>query len=162
MKKILLICLSVLSFNCLAADAPINVDNAYVRQAPPTQQVLAVFMTLNNDSDQPRALVRVEGDVADSIELHTHIHDNGVMRMRQVEKIDVPANGSIELQPGGFHIMLIGIKAPLSLGQEVELSLHFDDDSIKAITLPVKKAMAGMKMSSGKKMHSGMKMPADM
>jgi hypothetical protein len=92
---------------------------------------------LNNLSDETVHLVGAESEAAQTVELHTHTHDNGVMRMRQIDRITVPANGHTELKPGGLHIMLIGPKQPLKAGQQIQLRLIFEDGSQKALTLPV-------------------------
>lgn len=138
------------------------VKDAYVRHMPPTQSVTGAFMVLVNNSDANRAAVSGLSSVAGSVELHTHIHDGEVMRMRQVEKIDIPANGMTELKPGGFHLMLIDLKQPLDLGQMVDITLNFDDGSSTEFQAEVKSVMGGMKMDSGmdhnQMDHSKMKM----
>jgi len=140
----------------------IEIKDAYVRHMPPTQSVTGAFMKLVNTSDADRAAVSAQSSVAGAVELHTHIHDGGVMRMRQVDKIDVPAGGMTELKPGGFHVMLIDLKGPLELGQMVDIKFNFDDGSSAEIEAEVKSVMGGMKMDGDmdhKKMdHSKMKM----
>ena len=142
MKKIILAVLLILSSNTFAS--AISVEGAYVRHMPPTQPNSGAFMVFKNSGDIDRAAVSAESDVAETVELHTHIHDNGVMRMRQVEKIDIPAGGETELKPGGFHVMLIGLKQPLELGQVVEIKMNFDDGSSELIKAEVKSVMGGM------------------
>ncbi|MCK5665218.1 MAG: copper chaperone PCu(A)C, partial [Thiotrichaceae bacterium] len=84
------------------------------------------------------------------VELHTHTHENGMMMMRQVEKMDIPANGETTLQPGGLHIMLIGLHNELQLDQKVSLTLEFEDGSSKEIEAPVRKIMMkGMMQGKG-------------
>ncbi len=156
MKKILFAGLFALVSNSYAG--PISIEDAYVRHMPPTQPNTGAFMLFVNSGDADRAAVSAESDVAEKVELHTHTNDNGVMRMRQVEKIDIPANGQTELKPGGLHVMLIGLKAPLSLGQMVNIKVNFDDGSNEVIQAEVKSVMAGMKMQDGmqnKQMNHG-------
>ncbi len=153
MKKLILLTLLALSSSSWAG--AVSVEGAYVRHMPPTQPNTGAFMTLVNNSDTARAAVSAESEVAETVELHTHIHDNGVMRMRQVEKIEVPANGKTELEPGGFHVMLIGLKQPLKVDQVVDINVNFDDGSSELVKAKVKSVMAGMKMKSG--MKEGMK-----
>ena len=145
----------------------VEIKDAYVRHMPPTQSVTGAFMMLVNTSDADRAAVSAQSSVAGTVELHTHIHDGGVMRMRQVDKIEVPAGGMTELKPGGFHVMLIDLKGPLELGQMVDIKFNFDDGSSAEIEAEVKSVMGGMKMGGAmgrkemdhKKMdHSKMKM----
>lgn len=140
------------SFNLMAAQADhISVENPFAREVPPTAPASASFMTLKNSSDETIDVVAAHSDVAKVIELHTHTNDNGVMRMRKIPKIEVPANGMTQLKPGGLHIMLIGPYNPIKVGQTVTVELEFADGSRKSVDMPVKSFM-GMKMKS---MHHG-------
>jgi copper(I)-binding protein len=85
----------------------------------------AAYMTIRNTGATPDRLIKAESDVAKTVELHTVIQDNGVMQMRPVEAIDVPANGEATLKPGGFHVMLIGLTRDLKPGDTVNLKLQF-------------------------------------
>ena len=136
------------------ADA-VTVENAYVRHMPPGQKVTGAFMTLKNGSDQDRAAVSASSDVAETVELHTHLHEDGVMKMRQVEKIEVPAGSATVLEPGGYHVMLIGLKQSLEMGQMVGITLNFDDGSTVAVEAEVKSVMGGMKMGKKPMEHGG-------
>ncbi len=86
----------------------------------------AAYMTIRNSGTGLDRLLRVEGDVAHSIELHTMIDDNGVMRMRPVENVEIPAGGEAALKPGGLHAMMIGMKRSLKPGDSVSLKLTFE------------------------------------
>lgn len=87
----------------------------------------AVFVTLRNDGAKDDALLGVESGDSARAELHTHIHQNGKMMMRPVEQIAVPAGGEAKLQPGGDHIMLMGLKAALQADHPYKLVLIFRD-----------------------------------
>ncbi|WP_299179597.1 copper chaperone PCu(A)C [uncultured Neptuniibacter sp.] len=126
------------------AMAEVSVENGYARAVPPGQMNSASFMIINNSDASDIQLVSGSSSVAKVVELHTHTNENGVMKMRQVETITVPAEGSVALQPGGYHIMLIGLKTDLAEGGEIDLKLNFSDESSKLLTLPVKKVMGGM------------------
>jgi copper(I)-binding protein len=94
----------------------------------------AAYMIIRNTGNEPDKLIAASSDVAKTIELHTVIEEGGVMRMRQVEGgIDIPANGQVELKPGGFHVMLIGLTRDLNAGDSVQLTLTFE----KAGQIPV-------------------------
>ncbi len=123
-----------------AADSIVVVD-PYVRAVPPGQTISAAFMQLKNTSDQKHAIVNAKSTIAKVVELHTHTHENGMMKMRQVEKMEIPANGETILQPGGLHIMLIDLHDALKLDQKVALTLEFEDGSTKDIEAPVRKIM---------------------
>jgi len=125
------------------ADSAISVDKAYARAVPPTAANSAAFMVIHNQGDADRAVVAAASDVSEVTELHDHINDNGVMRMRQVAQIPVPAGGSVELKPGSLHVMLIGLKKPLAEGDQVNVTLIFDDKSEKQVSMQAQKMMMG-------------------
>ena len=138
-----------------AADA-VMVQEAYVRAVPPGQPNSAAFMTLMNKSGSDHSVVGGESPVAKVVELHEHIHQNGMMKMRQIPRIDVKANGKTVLQPGGLHVMLIGLKQELKKGEKVSLTLKFDDGSTKTVEAPVRSVIGGMKMKGMGGMKKGM------
>jgi copper(I)-binding protein len=86
----------------------------------------AAYMTIRNTGSTPDKLIKAQSDVAKTVELHTVIDNNGVMEMRPVASIEVPANGETQLKPGGFHVMLIGLKHDLKAGDKVEITLQFE------------------------------------
>ncbi|MDX1352326.1 MAG: copper chaperone PCu(A)C [Thiomicrorhabdus sp.] len=144
-------------FAASVADS-IEVSDPYVRMVPPTAPATAAFMEIKNTGDKDHALVSAKAYINKTTELHNHIHDNGVMRMRQVQKIDLPAGQSTALKPGGFHIMLIGLNAPVQKDQVIKIDLTFDDGSTKTVEAKGRPLMPmkGMKMGMmGKQLSNG-------
>jgi hypothetical protein len=136
---------------CLAAaalhagdPAPVTVQDPYARAVPPGQPNSAVFMTLTNTADGPRALVSAESDAAATVELHTHSMADGMMQMRRIERIDLPPGERVKLEPGGLHVMLIGLAEQLTPGSDVALTLVFDDGSRAELTAPVRRIDGAM------------------
>lgn len=131
----------------LAAPALAKVDavDGYVRLLPPGSPNTAAFLVLKNDADKSVKLVAAASPEVGRAELHTHLHENGVMKMRQVESIEVPAKGEVALKPGSFHIMLFEVRE-LSQGMAFPLTLTMDDGQKLELSLPVKpiEPMAGM------------------
>lgn len=84
------------------------------------------YFVLENQGDADDRLLTASSPVADKVELHTHIRDGEVMRMRQVEDVPVPAGESVALEPGGLHVMLMGLKEPLEHGKKFPLTLEFE------------------------------------
>ena len=82
-------------------------------------------------------LIGVSAPVAERVELHAHIMSDGVMRMRRVDAVPVPGGGSAELKPGGRHVMLIGLRAPLKEGGTFPLTLTFDKAGTITVTVAV-------------------------
>jgi len=126
------------------AGKAVDVMHPYARAVPPGQSNSAIFMMLKNNSPLSVSLIKAQSAVAENVELHAHMVDNGVMKMRQVPEIAVPGNGSIKLQPGGYHIMLIGLKQDLNEGDKVRVRLYFSNGSMSIVELPVKKVQMGM------------------
>ncbi|MCK5904507.1 MAG: copper chaperone PCu(A)C, partial [Gammaproteobacteria bacterium] len=122
----------------------ISVDDPYVREVPPGQMTSASFLILKNTNDKETALIKATSDVAKNVELHEHVHDNGMMKMRQVAKIVIPANGETILKPGGYHIMLIGLTRKIKAGDIIDINLEFDNGDKQSIKAEVKKIMQGM------------------
>lgn len=104
-----------------------------------SQAVSAAYMVLVNNSANADAIVKAESDVAKTVELHNVIMENNVMQMRQVEAIEVPANGQVELKPGGFHVMLIGLTRDLKEGDEVVIKLTTRSGKTIEVKAPVRK-----------------------
>lgn len=123
----------------LAAQAgPVSVKNAWVREAPEGRKVTGIFLTLMNAGAVPRAVVSGSTEVADTLELHEMKRDGEMMRMSPVQRIEVPAGGQVELRPGGFHLMIFGLKKPLVQGDTVRVMLMLDDGSRVAVAAPVR------------------------
>ncbi|SEI46841.1 hypothetical protein SAMN05421831_102183 [Allopseudospirillum japonicum] len=121
--------------------ASLEVKDAYARAMPAGQPNSAAFMQLNNPTDEARALVSAQSSVAGVVELHTHVHEAGVMQMRKIDQIQVPAGASTQLAPGGLHIMLINLQQELSEGSQIDLQLTLDNGEVLDLQVPVKKIM---------------------
>ena len=119
----------------------VTVVDPYVRMAPPGAMATAAFMVLKNGGGTDARLVKAESSASKITELHTHLNEGGVMKMRQVPAIDIKAKGEAVLHPGGLHVMMIDIKTPLKDGDKVAITLGFEDGSSKQIEAPVKKPM---------------------
>ena len=107
--------------------------------------VSGAFMMIENTSGLAERLVKasVSADVAETVEIHeTTIDENSVMRMRPVDGIDVPANSSVELKPGGYHIMLLNVKKELLPGDKLSLTLTFASGQTVTVEAEVR-AMEG-------------------
>ncbi|MGF1690721.1 copper chaperone PCu(A)C [Photobacterium kagoshimensis] len=136
---------SALLLASTTASADVMVHDAYARATPPNAVNSAIFMHLMNKEDTARQIIDAQSNAADVVELHNHIMTDGMMQMRKVNSIDIPANGIAELKPGGMHIMLLGLKGDLQEGEAIKLTLKFANGEEKELSVPVKKVMAGMK-----------------
>ena len=119
------------STTALAAETDIAVSDAYVRMAPPGTPTTGAFMTIKNLGSADRKLLKADSPAAKTVELHNHINDNGVMKMRPVKEIDIKSQGQAELKPGSYHVMLIDLKGQLRGGDVVPITLVFEDPKTK-------------------------------
>ena len=130
----------VLSIVSIAAvfGADVEIDGAYARASIPNVPNSAAFFVIKNNSDKDIAITSANSDIAEKNELHTHIKENEMMKMMKIEKLVVPAKSSLELKSGGDHVMLMGLKKELKVGDEINLELSFSDGDKKSIKVPVK------------------------
>ena len=114
----------------------IMIGHPYARATAPGQSVGGAFLTLDNRGADDR-LLSATSEMARSVELHSMSMDGTVMRMRQVDGVAAPAGKVIELKPGGLHIMLMGLKAPLKAGDTFPLTLRFEKAGEVTVTVNV-------------------------
>ena len=135
-----IICLCCLLPQLAMAASQVDVSQSWVRASAPGQSVGAAYMTLQSPSDS--YLVKVESNIAGSVEIHSMTMKNGVMKMRMLHNLPLPAGKPAKLEPGGFHLMLFDLKKPLKAGEKVEFTLHFKDKagktSVMKVASPVK------------------------
>jgi len=105
----------------------LTIEQPWVRATPPGARVGGGYLRVTNSGGQPDRLIGGSLVAAGAVEVHEMVQDGGMMRMRELEKgLDIPANGSIELKPGGLHLMFMGLKRPLSVGESLEGTLVFE------------------------------------
>lgn len=132
--------LATLSGTASAAPA-VAVEGAWARSTVAGQPAGGGFLTLRNGGGADR-LTAASSPAAASVELHEMAMDGDVMRMRQVEGIALPAGGTVELKPGGLHLMFMGLKAPLKAGNKVPLTLRFEKAGELTVQVEVRGATA--------------------
>ncbi len=130
------VCLLSLSAQAMAV-SQLTITNAWSPQAPPGR-MMAGFMQLHNDSEQPVVLVRGESDRFGRVEIHTMRMDEGVMRMRKLDELEIPPGESVELRPGGLHLMLMQPEGRFELGEQFDLDLIDAQDRRWPVTLEIR------------------------
>lgn len=103
------------------AGSDLEAREAWVRATVPGQPVAGAYLTLKSAS--PLRLISARSEVARAVELHQMSLKDGVMRMRRLESLELPAGQEVKLAPGGIHLMLLDLKRPLSAGEEIDLDL---------------------------------------
>lgn len=141
-----------------ADDGGIRLDQAWARATPGSAKTGAIYLTVSNTGIAPDTLTAASTPAADKAELHHMKIENGVMEMRPVPALAIAPGQSVVLEPTtGYHIMLIGLKAPLKEGDKVPIILTFEHAGTQQITASVAKvgAMRAGDMSA----MPGMSMP---
>ncbi len=138
-----------------ASGAKLIISDAWMRKPLVSGGHSAAYLTLQNTGKRDQILVKAASPVAKTVELHTHLHENGVMKMRRLKGgIAVPAGATVELRPGGLHIMLFGVDSRKIKGNRVPLTLTFSNAGPVTVMLAVKPA-AGHKSKASSAQHRG-------
>jgi copper(I)-binding protein len=120
----------------------IRIERPWARATPGNARIGAAYFTLEDVGPSPDRLIRVETPVAAAVELHTHMMHDNVMQMRPVGAIEVHPGTPTVLQPGGLHVMLVDLKAPLKEGDQFPLTLQFERAGRIEIRVPIERAGA--------------------
>lgn len=120
----------------LAAQAQVKVDDPWVRATVAPQKATGAFMQLT--SAAPAKVVAASSPVAGVVEIHEMKMDDGVMKMRAVEALPLPAGQAVALKPGSYHVMLMQLKGPIKAGETVPLTLTVEAADGKRSTVDVK------------------------
>ena len=111
----------------------VTANDPYVRLAPPGQKVTGGFVVFKNSDDKDHKIVKAANSASNVTELHTHTMEDGMMKMRPVKDIEIKAKGETVLKPGDLHIMLIDLKQELKEGENVAITVTFEDGSSKKL-----------------------------
>jgi len=106
------------------AAAQISVEDAWIRATPPGARTAAGYMIIRAESAD--RLLSVTSPAAERVQTHITVQEGDVARMREVKGYNVPANGTLQLKPGGAHLMFVNIKAPMKEGMSVPATLRFE------------------------------------
>ncbi|WP_418318432.1 copper chaperone PCu(A)C [Piscinibacter sakaiensis] len=136
----------LLAAAAFAADAlrqgAIEIGHPHARATAVGQSVGSGYLSLRNTGSGADRLVSAKSPIAATVELHSMRMEGDVMRMRQLDAVDLPAGQTVELKPGGLHLMLTGLKGPLKAGAVFDLTLVFEKAG--SVTVPVKVEAPGM------------------
>jgi len=113
------------------------VETPWARASIGTSRPAAAYLTIRNEGPSPDTLTRVETTVSAMAEIHKIETRNGVSTMEPAGPVEVPANGSIALAPGGLHVMLMKLQKPLARGERFQMTLVFEKAGRVAVTVPI-------------------------
>ena len=120
----------------------ITIGHPYARATVAGQPTGGGYMSFANAGPADK-LVAISADVSTSVELHTMTMEGDVMRMRQVDAIELASGKTVELKPGGYHVMFVGLKAPLKAGDKFPAKLKFEKAGEVDVTFNVEAPAAG-------------------
>ena len=126
----------------------LKIEDAYTRATVPAQKMGGGFVQIENKGGTDK-LIGVSSSVAKEMQLHSMSMEGNIMKMREVKSIDVPANGEVKLQPGGLHLMFIGLNKQLKAGESVPVKLKFEKAGEIEIQFHVKDPGASHGMDHG-------------
>lgn len=134
-----LLALLVVGVSCQQRD-PIQITDAWIRAVPSSSDLTVGFMVIENKSPQDNALLAVETAAADTVEIHEMAYENEMMKMRPVSEVVIPGGSKAELKPGGYHLMLFGMKSQPAENDSVFLTLYFKDQTTRIAKAFVRKS----------------------
>jgi copper(I)-binding protein len=120
----------------------LQIRNAWIRATPPGADVTAAYLEIRNTGKERDRLVAASSPAAERVEMHVMAHEGGVMKMREVQSLDVPARKQLVLRPGGPHLMIIGPRNVFAKGQRIPLVLRFERGGDVQVHLEVRAAGA--------------------
>jgi len=129
--------LAALPIAARAVDTPIVVSGAWARPTLRGTRTAAAYMTLTNRGQVTDHLVSVSTPIADRAELHEEMMSGGVMSMKPVTDLTLRPGATVQIDPGHYHVMLIGLTTPLVAGESFSLSLTFEKAGAIVVTVPV-------------------------
>lgn len=115
----------------------LEIDTPWARASVGTSRPTAAYLTIRNTGDQPDQLLSITTPAAGHVETHGMVHEDGVMKMRPAGPVEIPAGGEIQLAPGGLHIMLMQLNAPLEEGGTLPLTLVFETAGEVTVEAPI-------------------------
>ena len=118
----------------------VTASDAWATPSNPAWKIGAAYVRLENHEAKPVTLIAARSPVAGVIEMHEMTTRDGMMSMRKIDSLTIPAHGSVTLAPGGAHLMLIDLTLDLPAGSSFPLGLQFDDGTTLSLDLPVKDA----------------------
>ena len=124
----------------------LSVHNPWARPLPPVSKNGAAYLSVTNHAMHAERLVSASTPIAGHVEFHTHVRSGEMMMMQRLEAVEIGAHGTVNMVPGGMHVMLIGMKKPLIAGESFALTLNFENagSTVVAVTIEARANSAQM------------------
>ena len=139
MKKLLLCALVGFTPLLHADTSKIRFSQGWIKHLPPVVPMRAGYLTIANNSKQAHEIIAFQSESFERVELHETMMLEGTMSMVELDSLPLPANASEELKPGGKHLMLIQPKESLDIGDDINVTVTFEDGSSKRVQLEIRR-----------------------
>lgn len=120
----------------------LDIAHPWARPLPPVATVGVTYFTVTNKSDTEDVLLSAESSVSETVEIHTHVKDGDMMKMRKLDELVIPAHGEVTLAPGGHHLMLMNLKRVPLEGERFPVTLYFKKAGNVAVEVAVEQPKA--------------------
>jgi len=121
------------------AGSELVISGEWIRSTAPGTPTTAAYFLLKNDSNKDITLLNAKSDIAERVEIHEHTMQNGVMKMQKTNGVLIPKQSNLVFEPGGYHVMFIGLKDSVDTGEKVDITLEFDNGTTQDIRVVAKK-----------------------
>lgn len=121
------------------AAASLDISDAWIKYLPPVVPVRAGYMVISNNNAQQIRVIHIESDVFTKVDIHETVEKDGMMTMRPVMPLTIPAGETFKLAPGGLHLMMMKPAEKLKPGDQISVTLHFGSGDSQLIKMTVKK-----------------------
>lgn len=142
MKSWIGYCITVFAvlFSATVVAGDLQVTSSWARASIPGATNGAAYVSLSNEQSEAKTIVEVASNVSKKTELHKHVHEQGMMKMVHVPELEIASGESLEMKPGGYHIMLFNLQQPLESGNQITLTFKFSDDESQDVSIDVRKS----------------------
>ena len=139
-RRLRIIIPALLISHIAIADDKLEIDDAWIAEAPPASTVMAAYMEIENETGQDRQAVSMQCDEFAGAGFHRTVEKDGMARMEHQQVLNIPAHSELKLEPGGYHIMLFDPARHLLAGDKTNCSMKFDDGTTIGIDLEIRKS----------------------
>lgn len=136
---------AVIAFSMTVRAGSLQVGHAYAPVSIGAGKTGAVYFVIVNETETPDRLISAKTPAARKAEVHNHLMQDGIMKMRKVDGLEIAPDHRVMFKPGGYHLMLFGLNEPLKEGASIEVELKFEKAGAMTLQVPVKPLSHKMK-----------------
>ncbi|WP_339651171.1 copper chaperone PCu(A)C [Halopseudomonas pelagia] len=121
----------------------LHIEHPWSRAMPPSAPTAAAYFVVHNKGSEADRLLSATSPHADKVELHEHVHANGLMKMQEVQDVEIPAGGEVRFEPMGYHVMLLELQQQAKDGERFALTLNFENSGPVEVEVAVQSEAPG-------------------